>query len=475
MSRVLLLAMPDSASCFDGVMDMPNLGVCSLAGNLEDCQTRVVDLVIPKRRLTAILARELRDFRPDLVGISAMTYQYRSACVTARLLRRWQPELPIVLGGYHVSLLAKDVAAEDGDLFDVLVRHEGESAFPRVVQALERAGEGLQAIPGVSYRSAGGWEHNPDAALLNLETIRLPDRSTRAYRRFRFMGRRFDCAETSRGCVLPCSFCTITQMYGKSFRVYPTERILDDLAQLRALGVRGVFFVDDNITLNIKRLARLCEAILAAGYQRDMEFILQATVEGIAADERLAGLLHRAGVRLVFMGIESGIEENLKTFRKKRPSGNTEKAVRLLKEAGIVVVGGFIVGTPDDDRERIYQTFRWVRQVGVDHGIVQCLTPYPRTQQRLELEQAGLITNPHDYQLYNGFIPNLRTRHLSPAQIAGAMWRAGLKLYWHPGYMLRSQLWRYYRKVVPRLLINNLRYLLSGARGKLFFSTHSFG
>ena len=474
MSRVLLLAMPDSASCFDGVMDMPNLGICSLAGNLDGCQTRVVDLVIPKRRLGQIVARELRDFQPDLVGISAMTYQYRSACTAARLIRNQCPQLPIVLGGYHVSLLPKDVAAEEGELFDVLVRHEGEVAFRLVVQALARHGEGLEEIPGVSYRTRSGWEHNPDGTLLDLEQIRLPDRSTRAYRRFRFMGRRFDCAETSRGCVLPCSFCTITQMYGKSFRTFPTQRILDDLARLRAMGVRGVFFVDDNITLNVKRLGQLCEAILSAGYQRDMEFILQATVEGIAADERLAGLLHRAGVRLVFMGIESGIEENLKAFRKKRPSGKTEKAVRLLKEAGIVVVGGFIVGTPDDDAQRIRQTFRWVRQVGVDHGIVQCLTPYPRTQQRSELEQAGLISNPYDYQLYNGFIPNIRTKHLTSEQIGRAMWKAGLALYWHPSYMMNSQLWRYYRKVIPRLLVNNVRLLVSGARGRMFFSTHSF-
>jgi radical SAM superfamily enzyme YgiQ (UPF0313 family) len=466
--------MPDSASCFDGVMDMPNLGLCSLAGNLDGCTTRVVDLVIPKRGLTRIVEREVREFAPDVVGLSAMTYQYDSARTVARLLRAWRPELPIVLGGYHVSLLSKDVAAEDGELFDVLVRHEGEAAFNQVVQALGRSGEGLEEIAGVSYRTAGGWEHNADPPLLDLETVRLPDRSTRAYRRFRFMGRRFDCAETSRGCVLPCSFCTITQMYGKSFRTFPTERILEDLRRMRSEGVRGVFFVDDNVTLNVKRLKRLCEDILSAGLDRDMEYILQATVEGIAQDESLAKLMHRAGVRLVFMGIESGIEENLKTFRKRRPSGSTEKAVRLLKEAGIVVVGGFIVGTPEDDEERIRHTYRWVRQVGVDHGIVQCLTPYPHTQQRRELEAEGLITNPSDYRLYNGFIPNVRTRHLGPEQIARTMWTAGLRLYWSPGYMFGSQLWRYYRKVVPRLLVNNVRYLVSGARGRLLFSTHRF-
>src|SRR5262249_52327129 len=155
---------------------------------------------------------------------------------------------------------------------------------------------------------------------------------------------------------------------------------------------------------------------------RGMEYILQATVEGIAHDESLAKLLHRAGVRLVFMGIESGIDENLKTFRKRRPSGSTEKAVSLLREAGIVSVGGFIVGTPDDDAERIRYAYRWGRKVGVAHAMIQVLTPYPCTEQRRELEAAGLVTNPDDYRLYNGFIPNVRTHHLSPEQIAHTMW-----------------------------------------------------
>jgi radical SAM superfamily enzyme YgiQ (UPF0313 family) len=466
--------MPDSASCFDGVADMPNLGLCSLAGNLKGCTTRVVDLVIPKRNLARIVEREVRTFRPDVVGLSAMTYQYSSACTTARLLRRWRPDLPIVLGGYHASLLYKDVAEETGELFDVLVRNEGEISFHDAVHALRRAGDGLEEIAGISYRTSEGWKHNPQAPLLNLEDVQLPDRSTRAYGRFRFMGRPFDCAETSRGCVLPCSFCSITEMYGKSFRSFPIERVLEDLARMRAEGVRGVLFVDDNVTLRVPRLKRLCEAILCAGLQQDMEFILQATVEGIASDDELARLLHRAGVRLVFMGIESGIEDNLQAYRKKRPSGKTEKAVRLLHEADIVITGGFIVGAPDDDAERIQRTFQWARELGVDHAAVQCLTPYPCTQQRAELEQAGLITNRHDYRFYNGFMANVRTKHLTAEQVAREMWKAGLRHYWHPRHLFRRQFWRYYRKAMPRLLRNNFRFMVGGARGRLFMSTHRF-
>lgn len=466
--------MPDSASCFDRIMDMPNLGLSSLAGQLDGCVTRVVDLVIPKRGLRRILEREARRFQPHVIGLSAMTYQYESARVCARLFRRWLPDVPIVLGGYHASLLYKDVAEEDGDLFDVLVRNEGEGSFPRVVQALPHEPDALGSIAGVSYRTGDGWHHNPEGPLLSLETLRLPDRSTRAYRRFRFMGRAFDCAETSRGCVLPCSFCTITRMYGKTFRTFPIEHVLEDLRRLRADGVRGVFFVDDNITLRVPRLKQLCEAILSEGLHRDLEFILQATVEGIASDDELAGLMHRAGVRLVFMGIESGIPENLQAYHKKRPAGKTEKAVRLLKEAGIVVVGGFIVGAPEDDAERIHRTFRFAREVGVDHAAVQCLTPYPRTQQRAELEQADLITNRNDFRLYNGFIANVRTRHLTADQVSREMWKAGLRLYWNPRYLLNSQLWNYYRKGVPRLLRNNIRYTVGGARNRLFYSTHRF-
>jgi radical SAM superfamily enzyme YgiQ (UPF0313 family) len=136
-------------------------------------------------------------------------------------------------------------------------------------------------------------------------------------------------------------------MYGSAFRVYPVARVIADLQCLKAAGVRGVFIVDDNITSQVGRLKKLCRAIIDSGLE-DLDYIVQASVSGIASDPQLAALMRKAGFQLVFLGIESGSEKNLKAMRKAAGSRNAASAVSLLRSAGIVVIGGLIVGNPDD-------------------------------------------------------------------------------------------------------------------------------
>src|SRR5262249_54004381 len=137
-------------------------------------------------------------------------------------------------------------------------RGEGEIVFNRLVGALSGSGEQLSSIEGLSYRRGGDYVHNIPAPLEDLERLRRPDRSRRATEGFLWMGRPFDVAETSRGCTMPCGFCSIRRMYGKTFRLYPDDWVVEDLKSLKARGSQGVLFVDDNITLDGPRLKQLC-------------------------------------------------------------------------------------------------------------------------------------------------------------------------------------------------------------------------
>jgi radical SAM superfamily enzyme YgiQ (UPF0313 family) len=260
-------------------------------------------------------------------------------------------------------------------------------------------------------------------------------------------------------------------MYGRTIRFFPLGRVIEDLHGLKARGTHGVFFVDDNITLDVRRLKTLCGLIVRENLQT-MFYVMQASVSGIASDPELPELLRRAGFRWVFLGIESGLERNLKGLRKPGSKEAAFRAVRNLRRRGICVFGGFIIGHPEDDRRDIESTFRFAFDLGVDHAIVQVLTPYPGTETRGELLDAGLVTNASDFSRYNGFIANVRTRHLSSDELARAMARAGLKLYFHPRYILRSRLWRHDLALVPPLIMNNFRFLAQGLRNRVFESRH---
>jgi radical SAM superfamily enzyme YgiQ (UPF0313 family) len=470
--NVLLLAMPDTISALEPVMKVPNLGLCSIAGNLKGCRVRVADLAFHPRGLARYVQGLLEEQQPDLIGLSAMSFQFASACRVAGICRSVLPAASIALGGYHASLMHEEIAAgPQAALFDFLVRGEGELTFRRLAGALSDGGSGLERIPGISFRTAGGFAHNPPAALADLDTLELPDRDSRLLDQGQLLGEPFDCAETSRGCTLGCRFCSITRMYGPTLRLFPLWRVIEDLRRLKARGTMGVFFVDDNITLDVDRLKELARLIEREGLST-MSYVIQASVHGIASDPELAPLLARAGFRWVFLGIESGIPRNLRSMAKGGVLGNAHRAAELLQQQGIGVWGGFIVGHPDDTRQDIRDTFRYALRLGVDHPVFQTLTPYPKTQTREELLAQGLVTNPDDFSRYNGFMANVRTRHLSTGELNRAMLWSGLRLYFHPSYLAHSRFWRYRPWLWPALVANNFRFLCGLARGRLFASRH---
>ena len=311
--------MPDTALCMKRVGDIPNLGLTSLAGNLPDgVDVRVIDLVVPYRNTGSILREVLREQRPDLVGLSAMSYQYDSAVRAAGLVRQECPGVPVVLGGYHATLLADEVAAsQHGDRFDFFVRQEGERALAGLVEGVAGGASDFSEVPNLTWRDAGELRENPVEPLLDLEQVRLPRREARLIRKFRYFGKRFDCIETSRGCTLPCNFCSITRMYGTSFRTYSIERVIEDLRRLAHDGVQGVMLVDDNVTLDVKRFKRLCQAIIDEGLPRQLEFLTQASVIGMKkGGPELARLMAEAGFHSVFLGIENTDADTLRDMKK---------------------------------------------------------------------------------------------------------------------------------------------------------------
>src|SRR5206468_1186965 len=165
------------------------------------------------------------------------------------------------------------------------------------------------------------------------------------------------------GCTFDCSFCSIIEMRGRNFHPYPIERVLADISAARARGTEAIFFVDDNITLDIHRLETLCHGIIDAGLN-DVRYIVQSMTAPLAQHgARLAPLMRKAGFRYVFLGIENVLEDDLTFLRARAKNARREKgrtvgnasieAIEHLHRHGMYVVGGLIVGNPDDTRDSI--------------------------------------------------------------------------------------------------------------------------
>jgi len=469
--RVLLMAMPDVATSFDRVMRMPNLGLASLAANVEGAEVRVLDLVLRPRAVGRAVRQALLEWQPHLVGLSAMTFQYHTAKEVAAIVRQVLPAARTVLGGYHATLAADQIAADPGaHVFDFLVRGEGEQALNLLVRALREGGD-LAGVPGLSYRlTDGAFTHNPRGPDLDLADIRPPAREVRLATGFTYFGRPFDVVETSRGCTRTCRFCSIRHMY-TSHRQYPLARVLADIHSCAEAGAEGVFFVDDNLNLDPARVLDLCEGIVVSRLNH-LEYITQADVTGFLQAPKLPAAMRRAGFGGVFLGIESVAPGNRRFLRKGNTLEHTAGVVRSLREQGIAVAGGFIVGNPDEGAAEVRAAFHTARTLGLDHAIMWCLTPYPGTEIREELLAEGLVVNPDDYRWYNGFICNVRTRRLSHRRLVQLMAGQGLALYFHPGFLFHQRLWGHRAGSVLPYLQASLEYLTRGFRNRLYASRH---
>jgi radical SAM superfamily enzyme YgiQ (UPF0313 family) len=431
--NVLLLSMPDSFEHTPSLtMRMPNGALASLAGNVDPHHTvAVADLVLAERDVPGTLQRLLETTRPDLVGLSVMTFQRRTALQVIDFIRARRPGVPVVVGGYDPSL-APEIYAAAASGVDYIVRGEGDVSFRELLRALERGGEPA-GVPGVSYRRDGRMVHNPPRAVSDLDAdVRPPRRAARVLSGYTFIGRPIDIVETSRGCTYDCSFCSIIEMRGRNFHTWSIERVVADIADARARGARVIFIVDDNISLNTARLRALCEAIAHAGLN-DIDYIVQAMTSAIAqSGESLAVLMRRAGFRYVFLGIENVLDQDLaflkasaKNARREggRTLGNaTLRAIELLHRHGMFVVGGLIVGNPGDTRESIAANLAFARRY-VDWPYIQHPTPYPGTPMTRDFRERGLIVN-HAVEEYDGTTAVVRTEHLEAEEIEFLRWRA---------------------------------------------------
>jgi radical SAM superfamily enzyme YgiQ (UPF0313 family) len=461
--------MPDTADVLDYGGRLPNLALISMAGNLPEHEVRVLDLVLFKPAIRKVLEETLAAFRPQVVGLSAMTFQFDTLLRVAHFIRGRDPAIKIVAGGYHASLMAQEVTAADPDLpLDFLVRGEGEVTLRELLTQLARPEPDFSRVASLSFSQGGAWVHNPARPLLELDHLPLPRRQARLARGFYFLDLPMDVAETSRGCPYDCKFCSITQMYGHTFRKFPLDRIIADLRAIRSQGYRAVFFVDDNITHDIEHFRRVCQAIVQHGLH-DLVYLTQVSAVGIAQNPELVADMDRANFRIAFVGFESMDPDALKGVKKPTSPEINRRAAALLRRHRIAIIAGCIFGYPEDTRESVVRNFRLILQLKPDMVYAQYLTPYPKTVLRREMLEAGLIVNLDDYRYYDGFTCNTRTRYLSREELYRCLKAEAFRGYFHPSliaanYFVRNHPGFFLRAVVKAMATNLYNVLTARQR-----------
>lgn len=442
--RILLVSSPKTIIGFDRVTKLPNLGLNSIAANIlgENINVKVLDLVLAPKEPSHYLLHYLKIYDPDVVGFSCMTFQYDDTMKLAGLVREYNPNIKIIWGGYHPTVGYENLfLGPHRQNIDFIIRNEGEITCNLLIEQIQSDGN-YEDIPSLSYIKNDTIIHNPQGKILDLDGVKIPDRTNRVIKKgFHILGIPADVIETSRGCVNHCKFCSIRQMYGASFRKYKIERVIEDIMDARNHGAQAILIVDDNITVDAVRFENLCKEIIN-NKLNNIKYAVQASIPGLERAPGLLKLMSEAGVHLCFLGIENVSNKNIDFLdAKQMHHSETKDIINELQGYGITVIGSFIMGNPDDTREIVYENFHYANKIDVDIPLFLILTPFPKTEIREELLKHELITNKSDYSRYDLFHANVKTNYLTAEDLEKIRDEIAFKI-----FKKSSRLWRLVRK-----------------------------
>ncbi len=311
-----------------------------------------------------------RRYRPDWVGTSVKTALVSSAEATMRAIRAAWPHARTIVGGAHVGVAGQGYISKQ-DVYEFGLAGEGERAFPDLIE-----GKNPQQIPGLIYYEDGAWRQNKIEFIFDLDNLEYPtyrtwDRIDRTLFPYLMVH--------SRGCPYSCTFCSVPKINGRRFRKRSPEGTVEELKYARKEYVfRDFEFLDDNLTLDVEHAKRVCEALIQADL--GVGWYANNGIRADRLDKELAQLMKRAGCKGVAIGVESANDDVLKNIRKGETIDEMRHGILILKEAGIVVGGHFIVGLPGDTLEKVENSIKFKDEVGLDYAYFNQLVPYPGTE-----------------------------------------------------------------------------------------------
>jgi len=342
--------------------------------------------------LMRVLAWEIPDSL--CLGISLLTgNMIHSAVDAARFVRKLRPELPIIFGGWHPSLLPEQTLQED--IVDILVRGQGERALVETAMRL-RDVRTLEDIRGVSFKSYGRPIHNlerPVESVNNLPTPAFAMANFDAYER-RTGTRKLPYA-SSVGCPYACHYCTDQVFYSRRFNAYTADRVVADVTELVSrYRISEVAFLDSNFPVNVARAVDIARGFIESKVKFRWTFQASTDLLCRMTDEEVC-MLGKAGVTHMGFGTESASQEVLTLMNKKHQRiDEMFETARKSERAGIRVTLNLILGYPGETESDRLETFRTMGEIARLYSNVSfspnIFTPYPGIPIWPQLREMGV-------------------------------------------------------------------------------------
>lgn len=438
---------------------LPPLGLLALGGPLIDAghDVRLIDAEFGPMPPGRIVAEALAH-RPDciMMGHSGSTSAHPTAVEIARMIRALRPGVTIIYGGVFPTYHWQDIL-EATDVFDILVRGEGEETVVKVAAAL--AGETpLANIPGIAFRDAAGrpFATPPAPMIANLDACRVGWELIAHDRYSYWGGKRAVVMQFSRGCPHPCTYCGQRGFWTR-WRHRDPVLFAREIARLhREHGVELVNLADENPTSSKKAWRAFLEAMIAENVP--VLIVGSTRADDIVRDADILHLYRRAGVIRWLLGMENTDEQTLKLIRKGGSTTSDREAIRLLRRHGILSMATWVAGFEEESLGDLWRVFRQL--LAYDPDQIQALYVTPHRWTPFFRVAEGRTVIQIDQRKWDYKHQVLATRRLKPWMLFAAVKaievcvqarpKALLRVLFHPDPEQRHSM-RWYTKMGRRV------------------------
>jgi radical SAM superfamily enzyme YgiQ (UPF0313 family) len=367
----------------------PPLGLLYIAAYAEkhtshtiavmDCQVERIDY--------NSLPKKITDFKPDVVGITAMTMTMIDVLKTANIVKKANENTIVVLGGPHVNLFPEETI--NLDEVDFLILGEGEKIFSDFLDSIENKLL-LKNISGIVFKDNNKIINTGSRSFIrDLDSIPFPARHLVPYKRYNSLlssGKVVTTIFTSRGCPYKCSFCDRPHL-GKLFRSRSAMNIVDEIEECVNMGINDFLFYDDTFSVNKKRVTDICSEIVKR--KLDIGWDIRTRVDTV--DEEIIKHLKMAGCQGIHYGIEAGSKKIINILNKGISIEQSKKVFDLTRKYKIPILAYFMIGNPSETLEDIYKTFKVIKYLNPDYLHMTVLTPFPGTEIYFNGLKNGII------------------------------------------------------------------------------------
>ncbi|MFC1888878.1 B12-binding domain-containing radical SAM protein [Thermodesulfobacteriota bacterium] len=384
------------------------LGIMYVASALrqEGHDVHILDMKVERIDASGAM-RVMDDLRPDVIGLTAMTYESTCMFEVAEKARQRFPDVPVVVGGAHASNLPeRTLRACPG--IDYVCIGEGEITFVELLETLQAGGD-VSTVRGLAYRMNGRLSRtDPRPFIEDVDTIPSPAWDLIPVEKYFtiprggiiFWHREFMTLFSSRSCPYQCIYCH--RNLGKRYRPRSPERVVEEIEILvHDFGIREIEFMDDMFNLDKERVKVICNLILERGLRIKLTFPngLRADLLDVAT----LRALKEAGMYRCMLAIETG-SPRLQKFIKKNV--NLEKARNMIDQAvkmGIMTHGAFMLGFPTETEEEMRMTIDYARGSRFHTAAFYRVLPFPGSElyEMVQRERPDLEIDPARFEYHS--------------------------------------------------------------------------